>query len=96
MKAKKGTQPVVIEVSPLSCNVIDDAGNGIIGFTAVFTDGTFRNITLAFSPETYATVNSEIITIKQIIESSLASITAAKHQINENQTTHNSNKRRQS
>lgn len=92
MKTKKRNQPVIITVSPIICNVVDDTGEGFVGFTANFTDGTFKNITLTFCPETKEAVQSKIQTIKQSMESSLVTIQAVKPQDNGNQTTRNSKK----
>jgi len=83
MKAKIDTLPFVIDLSPITCFMMNKAGTGLIGFTAIYSDGSFKNISLAFNPETEAAAQSEIICMKQILEQGLASIPAAKPKSNE-------------
>lgn len=86
MKTKQVTLPVVMDVSLLTCDFTDEAGNGIVGFTATHTDGSFKNFTLTFSPETQAAVQAEILTIKQIMESSVDTFIASTRHNNEHHT----------
>ncbi|PKP36584.1 MAG: hypothetical protein CVT97_08665 [Bacteroidetes bacterium HGW-Bacteroidetes-14] len=86
MKTKKGTLSVVKSVSPLFCNFRDEAGNGIVGFTVTYADGSFKNFTRAFCPETQAAVQSEIATIREIMKNSLDTLEASKQINNENRT----------
>lgn len=83
-----------MDVSPLASDFIDEAGNGIVGFTAIYTDGTFNNITLTFNPVTQAAVQSEIIAFRQILQNSIVASPAAKPPNNEHQIKHNTPKRR--
>jgi hypothetical protein len=92
MKAKNETRPFVKDLSPITCFVKDDTGAGLVGFTAVYTDGSFKNISLAFNPDTEAAMQAEITKLKQNMESGLVAIPAAKPLDNENK--HSNQKRR--
>ncbi len=86
MKSKNGILPIVMDVSPLFCNFRDEAGNGIVGFTATYADGSFKNFIRPFCPETKAEVQSEITTIREIMKNSLDTLEASKPINNDNKT----------
>jgi len=94
MKAKNETRPFVMDISPITCYGSGDTGKGLVGYTAIYTDGSFKNITLSYCPETKAAMQAEITKLKQNMESGLVTTPAAKPLDNENK--HSNQKRRQS
>jgi hypothetical protein len=94
MRTKKGTQLIVTELSPLTYEYQDEAGKGLLGFTATFNDGSFKNITRAFNPETHAAVKSELASIKRTMECSLVKPQTSEPLDIMNYTNHNCKKRR--
>ncbi len=94
MRTKKRTPLLVTEVSPLTYEYTDEAGYGVLGFTATYTDGSFKNIIRTFSPETHAAAQSELRSIKRGMESSLVKPQTSKPLDIMNYANHNCKKRR--